>query len=128
MSDDYIDFTDDDLHIETLSDELINQFDASEFEDYLIIPDPDDPPNEDLWCLMLLKEPFNDIIIRTKDIVIEGEKLRYTWDIVFDPDKEKKSDYVHFMNVLNSCVISVLKTFKRDGALGLYDEEGNKIE
>jgi hypothetical protein len=106
-----------------MADKDIESFEVGEYDDYLILPDPEaardssNPSAADEWCMLLLKEPYTDILVKFQNIMMEGDGLQYDYYKIYEPKETVVTDHTHFLNTLTSCLTTALGEWQKDGAL-----------
>lgn len=110
--------------------EDIVHIEASEHEHYLILPDPlaDSDQRDTAWSMLLLQDPYKDMLVRVTNIIVEDQDLQYDWEPVYLPDSAEPEDHTHFVNYLTGCIADHIMECQDQAAIVYRDERGKVIE
>ena len=68
--------------------------------------------------MLLLKEPYNEFLIKFEDIVMQGSDLQFDYTLLWCPeDVDVIEDDNHFINYLTSCLANVMRELDAEGLL-----------
>ena len=99
-------------------------------DDYIVVPDPmaDSAATGDEWCVILLKEPYTDFLIRFTNIMIQGKDIQFDYVPLYIPGQNAEVDHIEFLNYLNNVLQRVMANAQQHGALTFRDKEGKEVE
>jgi hypothetical protein len=120
--------TEDLEEILVIGDEDFDHAEQAEFEDYLLVQDPNG--DDTSLCVILLGEEFNDWVVQFSDVAINAEtdSLTYQYSILH-PDDEVEYDQLAFTNRCTSVLSKILVTLHEAGAQTYTDlRTGEEIE
>lgn len=106
-----------------MAEEDIKAFNVGEHDDYLILPDPEagsdsnNPSAGDEWVMLLLKDPYQDYLIKFNNIMMQDDGLQFDYFKMYHPENSVVEDHIHFLNTLTSCLTTALGDWQKDGAL-----------
>ena len=111
-----------------IGDDDYEHHELSEHEDYIIVEDPEG--DEDSWCLLFVKGPYKDWVIRFDDVALNAKTsdLTFTYHILNVSDKEIEYEETEFVNYLSSALLQVITDLHRSGAQRYQDlETGEEV-